>query len=67
MADRWHDELAPAVERVWTDEIAAIGRDLRAWLDRLARDGAEWLPKYFEFGFGEVPGERDPRSLPEAV
>ena len=23
-ATRWHDELAPAVERVWTDEIAAI-------------------------------------------
>jgi ATP-dependent helicase/nuclease subunit B len=66
-ADRWHDELAPAVERVWTDEIAAIRRDLRAWLDSLARDGAEWLPKYFEYGFGEVPGERDPRSAPDPV
>jgi hypothetical protein len=66
-AERWHDELAPAVERVWTDEIAAIRRDLRAWLDHVARDGGEWLPKYFEFGFGEVPGERDPRSLPEPV
>jgi ATP-dependent helicase/nuclease subunit B len=66
-ADRWHDELAPAVERVWTDEIAAIRRDLRAWLDALARDGAEWLPKYFEYGFGDVPGERDPRSLPDPV
>jgi ATP-dependent helicase/nuclease subunit B len=66
-AERWHDELAPAVERVWTDEIAAIRRDLRAWLQSVARDGGEWLPKYFEYGFGEVPGERDPRSLPEAV
>jgi ATP-dependent helicase/nuclease subunit B len=66
-AARWHDELAPAVERVWVDEIAAIGRDLRAWLDSVARDGAEWLPKYFEYGFGEVPGERDPHSRPEAV
>ena len=63
----WHDELAPAVERVWIDEIAAIRRDLRAWLDSVARDGAEWLPKYFEFGFGEVPGERDPHSRPEPV
>ena len=64
---RWHDELAPAVERVWVDEIAAIGRDLRAWLESVARDGAEWLPKYFEYGFGEVPGERDPHSRPEPV
>jgi ATP-dependent helicase/nuclease subunit B len=66
-AVRWHDELAPAVERVWVDEIAAIGRDLRAWLESVARDGSEWLPKYFEYGFGDVPGERDPRSRPEAV
>jgi ATP-dependent helicase/DNAse subunit B len=66
-AARWHDELAPAVERVWVDEIAAIGRDLRAWLEAVAKDGAEWLPKYFEYGFGDVPGERDPRSLPDAV
>lgn len=66
-AARWHDELAPAVERVWVDEIAAIGRDLRAWLESVGRDGAEWLPKYFEYGFGEVPGERDPRSRPDAV
>jgi hypothetical protein len=66
-AARWHDDLAPAVERVWVDEIAAIGRDLRAWLESVARDGAEWVPKYFEFGFGDVPGERDPHSLPDAV
>jgi hypothetical protein len=66
-AEKWHDELAPAVERVWTDEIAAIRRDLRAWLDRVAQDGAEWLPKYFEFGFGDVPGERDVRSIPKPV
>jgi ATP-dependent helicase/nuclease subunit B len=66
-AELWHDELAPAVERVWADEIAAIRRDLRAWLDSVARDGAEWLPKYFEYGFGDVPGERDPRSRPEPV
>jgi len=66
-AELWHDELAPAVERVWADEIAAIRRDLRAWLDSVARDGAEWLPKYFEYGFGDVPGQRDPRSRPEPV
>jgi CRISPR/Cas system-associated exonuclease Cas4 (RecB family) len=64
---RAHDELAPAVERVWQDELSAIRRDLHAWLDHLARDGQEWLPSYFEFGFGKVPGERDVHSVREDV
>jgi RecB family exonuclease len=62
-----HDELAPAVERVWADEIASIRRDLEAWLELLARDGEEWEPKFFEWAFGPVPGERDPHSVPDEV
>jgi len=62
-----HDQLAPAVERVWVDEIAAIRRDLHAWLQHLAADGQEWLPKYFELAFGQVPGERDEHSLRHEV
>jgi CRISPR/Cas system-associated exonuclease Cas4 (RecB family) len=58
-----HDELVPAVERVWQDELAAVRRDLHAWLEYLARDGDEWLPLYFELGFGAVPGERDEHSI----
>ena len=60
---RAHDELVPAVERVWQDELASIRRDLHAWLEYLARDGEEWLPIYFEFAFGPVPGERDEHSM----
>jgi hypothetical protein len=58
------DDLAPAIDRVWTDELASIARDLRGWLDNLVRDGAEWKPEFFEFAFG-LPGdlERDPRSV----
>ena len=67
VAARAYDELAPAVERVWVDEVAALRRDLRAWLRYLVRDGAEWEPLYFELGFGRVPGERDERSRREAV
>jgi CRISPR/Cas system-associated exonuclease Cas4 (RecB family) len=67
VAERWHDEMVPAVERVWVNEIASISRDLQTWLEFVAQDGAEWLPKYFEFGFGEVPGERDVHSVREAV
>jgi ATP-dependent helicase/DNAse subunit B len=60
---RAHDELVPAVERVWDGELAAIRRDLHAWLEHLSRDGEEWLPLYFELAFGQVPGERDEHSV----
>jgi hypothetical protein len=63
IAEEAHDDLAPAVERVWRDEIAAIRRDLHAWLEYLARDGQEWTPVLFEFAFGSVPGARDPHSV----
>jgi CRISPR/Cas system-associated exonuclease Cas4 (RecB family) len=66
-AERAHDELAPAVERVWVDEIASIRRDLHGWLHHLAQDGEEWHPRFFEFGFGKVPGERDAHSVQEDV
>ena len=64
---RAHDELVPAVERVWQDALSTIRRDLHAWLEYLARDGEEWLPLYFELGFGAVPGERDAHSIPGDV
>jgi hypothetical protein len=61
------DELVPAVERVWDHDVAAIRRDLHAWLDYLARDGERWRPAYFELGFGQVPGERDAHSVAHAA
>jgi RecB family exonuclease len=67
VASREHDELAPAVERVWVDEIASIQRDLVAWLHYLERDGAEWEPVRFEFAFGRVPGLRDATSIRDDV
>ena len=39
-----HEQLAPAVERVWAHEIAAMRLDLRAWLRYVADDGREWQP-----------------------
>jgi len=67
VAAREHDQLAPAVERVWADEIASIRRDLHAWLPYLAHDGAEWEPSRFEFAFGRVPGVRDASSMHDDV
>jgi CRISPR/Cas system-associated exonuclease Cas4 (RecB family) len=59
------EDLAPAVDRVWTDDVAAIRRDMHGWLTRM--DDPEWVPRHFEYGFGPVPGERDPASIPEPV
>jgi CRISPR/Cas system-associated exonuclease Cas4 (RecB family) len=67
VAAREYERLAPAVDRVWTDEVTALRRDLHAWLHYLARDGSDWNPIHFEFGFGHVPGERDPASVADEV
>jgi hypothetical protein len=59
------DALAPAIERVWQDEIAAITRDLKIWLEHLAEEGGEWTPERFEFAFGlDDTAGRDPESTP---
>ena len=69
VAADYRERLAPAVERVWRDEIAAITRDLRGWLRMMADSGGDWIPKYFELGFGLRAGEeeRDPRSVATPV
>jgi hypothetical protein len=72
IADREYEELAPAVDRVWHDEIAAIRRDLRLWVDEIARNGGAWIPTKFEWAFGYSDGGalavgRDPTSRPEPV
>lgn len=60
------EKLAPAIERVWRDEIADLRRDLGIWVRRLA-DEHQWLPTYFEFSFGLHDEGRDPRSLKDPV
>ena len=69
VAEQYREELAPAIPRVWRDEIAALGRDLRVWVRRLPRhDG--WIPAYFEYSFGlrdHTREGRDPRSVNDPV
>ena len=62
VAAKYEEELAPAIARVWRDEIAAIGLDLRMWVRRLPA-AAEWTPEYFEFSFGLADDGRDERSV----
>ena len=60
------DRLAPAIDRVWRDEIDAMTRDLERWLEQLADDGRTWVPERFEFAFGLPPdGQRDTTSTGE--
>ncbi len=66
VAAKYYEQLAPAIERVWSDEIAAIAKDLRVWVRRLPEAG-DWLPEYFEFSFGLKDEGRDPRSTPDPV
>ncbi|MGB7951320.1 MAG: PD-(D/E)XK nuclease family protein, partial [Candidatus Binatia bacterium] len=59
--------LAPAVERVWQDEIASIRTDLHIWARDLAQT-TDWEPWLFEFAFGlpDLPGH-DSTSRREPV
>lgn len=67
IAARYRDDLAPAIPRVWEDEIDRVRADLRAWLLRLAAETV-WQPAYFEYSFGlPLAGDRDPASRAEPV
>ena len=66
IAAAYYERLAPAIDRVWRDEIADIARDLRVWARRLPDDG-DWRPEYFEYSFGLSDEGRDPRSVPDPV
>lgn len=52
IAAEFFDNLAPAIPRIWHDEIAALRADLVHWLRHLADDAERWHPRHFEFGFG---------------
>ncbi|HEY0284024.1 MAG TPA: PD-(D/E)XK nuclease family protein, partial [Vicinamibacterales bacterium] len=67
IAAEYYERLAPAIDRVWQDEIASMRTDLRVWVDQLATN-AEWEPLFFEFAFG-LPGQpgHDPESLTDPV
>ncbi|MDB5108453.1 MAG: ATP-dependent nuclease, subunit, partial [Candidatus Binatus sp.] len=68
VARKFHDELAPAIERVWRDGIDSVRADLREWLRRAAADPDKWCPDAFELAFGLKNREHaDPLSTPDAI
>jgi RecB family exonuclease len=66
VTDEARDKLAPAIERVWRDEIESMTRDLNRWLEQLVADGRTWVPERFELAFGMAPDfQRDAASTTE--
>src|SRR5215467_5391123 len=64
VAEEYREELAPAIQRVWQDEVESIRADLRMWLEQSAARQAEWDPIAFELAFGL---RRDPANDPRSV
>jgi ATP-dependent helicase/nuclease subunit B len=68
IAEEERVRLAPAIRRVWDDEVAAIRRDLTRWVQLLATHADGWVPAWFEYAFGLPDDEgRDAASRPDPV
>jgi ATP-dependent helicase/nuclease subunit B len=66
VASEYEERLAPAIERVWRDEIDDLRRDLGIWIQKMP-DDTNWVPAFFEFSFGLSDAGRDERSLKEPI
>src|SRR5262249_15193330 len=64
VAEEYREELAPAIQRVWQDEVESMRADLRMWLELSAGVQGAWEPIAFELAFG-LP--RDPTNDPQSV
>lgn len=68
IAARYREALAPAIDRVWNDEVESLRADLKGWLQHVAGEDGAWTPIGAEFGFGLPAGAgRDAQSAPEPV
>ena len=69
VAGRYAERLAPAIPRVWRDEVEGIRTDLRGWIRGVAEEQGAWVPTYFEmsFGLGDATGRDAQSRHPEAV
>ncbi len=68
VAEEYREKLAPAVARVWLDEVESVRVDLRTWLEKSVEGQAQWEPFAFELAFG-LPGGAgvDARSVRQEV
>jgi ATP-dependent helicase/nuclease subunit B len=69
VSSRWREDLAPAIPRVWDDEMREIRIDARRWLVRLVEEAKLWAPLHveYQFGFGAppngAPGHAEPAPI----
>jgi hypothetical protein len=56
-AEEYRDLLAPAIPRVWENEMEGLRWDVRGWVRLFAEANDGWVPKWFElaFGFASAP------------
>jgi RecB family exonuclease len=68
VAAHYHDDLAPAIERLWTDTIGQIKADIVEMLRLASEDDSGWQPIRLELAFGlRDRAGRDAASSPEPV
>jgi|GEM_PF-188720 len=69
VAEKYREDLAPAIPRIWESQVEDVRWDLRGWLREMSREaGQGWTPKWFELAFGlPARSERDPASRNEPV
>ncbi len=68
VAARYREELAPAIPRVFADEIEDLRTDLHGWIRWVVAAAEPWRPAYFELAFGLDPqgGQRGKRDFGRA-
>lgn len=63
VAERYRQQLEPAIPRVYTSEIEGLRTDLRGWIRTVTGLGESWRPAYFELSFGlPLDPDHDPAS-----
>jgi RecB family exonuclease len=67
-ATEYCERLAPAIKRVWDDEMELLRADMRGLLNQITEHPDGYLPELIEYGFGlPLQSGRDPASTPEAA
>jgi ATP-dependent helicase/nuclease subunit B len=68
VAERWKDELAPAIPQIWDAEVRSLKADLEGWLEHRAESEAGWTPLAAELSFGlSDPAGRDSNSRKDPI
>jgi len=66
VAERYRQQLEPAIPRVYDSEIEGLRTDLRGWILTVIGLGEGWRPAYFELSFGlPIEPGHDPASRRE--